>query len=154
MAQQFDPMQFVDMEITAPLVRRPPLPVQDYVAIIGEVTCVPWQGKTDTTKSGLRYVVPLNVQVPPEIKAELNLSSDTIKLTDSIMLDLNESGGIDTGPGKNTALRKYRDALDMNKPGEPFSARRMQGQPVLVKIGHEMYQGEVQERIEGVAKAS
>ena len=149
----FDPMQFVDMEITAPLERRPPLPVQDYLAIIGEVTCVPWQSKTDTSKSGLRYVVPLNLQVPPDIKASLNLSTDTVKLTDSIMLDLTEQGTIDLAPGRNNGLRKYREALGMNKPGEPFSARRMQGQPILVKLEHEMYQGEVQERVGGVAKA-
>lgn len=149
----FDPMQFVDMEITAPLERRPPLPVQDYVAIIGEVTCVPWQSKTDTSKSGLRYVVPLSLQVPPDVKQSLNLSTDTVKLTDSIMLDLTEQGTIDLAPGRNNGLRKYREALGMNKPGEPFSARRMQGQPILVKLEHEMYQGEVQERVGGVAKA-
>lgn len=150
----FDPLQFVDMEINEAMEKRPPLPVQDYVAIIGEVTCVPWQSKTDSSKSGLRYVVPLKLQVPPEIKANLKLATDTVQLTDSIMLDLNEGGGIDTAPGKNNGLRKYREALGMNKPGEPFSARRMQGQPILVKLEHELYQGEVQERIGGVAKAS
>ncbi len=154
MSNTFDPAQFVDMEMTQELVRRPPLQVADYVAIIGEVTCVPWQGKQDPSKSGLRYNVPLKLQVPPDEKARLGIDMDTIQLTDTIMLDLTENGTLDMAPGKNNQLRKYREALDMNKPGEPFSARRMQGQPILVKLTHELYQGEIQERIGGVAKAS
>lgn len=154
MPNQFDPAQFVDMEITGALEKRPPLPEGDYTAMIGEVTCVPWASKTDSSKSGMRYVVPLKIQVPPDTKAALKLSTDVIQLTDSIMLDMNEQGGIDTSPGRNNSLRKYREALDQNKPGEPWSARRMQGQPILVKIKHDMYEGEVQERVGGVAKAS
>lgn len=153
MTATFNPAQFVDMETTQELVRRPPLNVGDYTAMIGEVTCVPWQSSKDVTKSGLRFVVPLKIQVPPEEKARLGLTMDTITLTDSIMLDQTEAGTLDFSPGKNNQLRKYREALGMNKAGEPFSARRMQGQPVLVKLTHDMYEGEIQERIGGVAKA-
>lgn len=154
MANTFNPAQFVDMEISTELVKRPPLPEGDYMAMIGEVNAAPWASKTDTSKSGIRYVVPLKLQVPPDVKASLGIDADTIQLTDSIMLDLNENGGIDTSPGKNNGLRRYREALGMNKAGEPFSARRMQGQPLIVKLKHEMYEGEVQERISGVAKAA
>lgn len=152
MTATFNPAQFVDMETEEVLVRRPPLNVGDYLAMIGEITCVPWQSK-DGTKSGLRYVVPLSLQVPLEEKARLGLNIDTIKLTDSIMLDQTENGSLDFSPGKNNQLRKYREALNMNQAGEKFSARKMQGQPVLVKLTHEIYEGEVQERIGGVAKA-
>jgi hypothetical protein len=152
MGNTFNPAQFVDMEIDKEMVKRPPLPEGDYTAMIGEVNAAPWTSQKDSSKSGIRYVVPLKIQVPPDVKASLGIDTDTIQLTDSIMLDLNENGGIDTSPGKNNGLRRYREALGMNKPGEPFSARRMQGQPLLVKIKHEIYEGEVQERIGGVAK--
>jgi hypothetical protein len=151
MTQQFDPAQFVDMETDVALEKRPPLPVGDYTALIGEVTCVPWSSQAKGT-SGLRYVVPLKLQVPPSVKEELKLNSDTIQLTDSIMLDQNENGTLDFSPGKNGYLRKYREALGQNVPGEKWSARRMSGQPILVKVKHDVYQGEPVERIDGVAK--
>jgi hypothetical protein len=151
MTQQFDPAQFVDMETDVALEKRPPLPPGDYTALIGDVTCVPWSSK-DSSKSGLRYVVPLKLQVPPSVKEELKLNSDTIQLTDSIMLDQNENGTLDFSPGRNNYLRKYREALGQNVPGEKWSARRMVGQPILVKVKHDIYQGEPVERIDGVAK--
>ena len=148
----FDPAQFVDMEINAPTEKRPPLPVGDYTATVGEVTCVPWQSK-DGTKSGLRYVVPLDIQVPPSVKSQLGLTTDAIKLSDSIMLDTLDSGGLDMSPGKNSGLRRYREALDMNKAGDVFSARKMQGHLILVKVTHEIWNEQIQERVGGVAKA-
>ena len=149
--QHFDPAQFLDMESTEALTRRPPLPVGDYTATVGEVTCVPWTSK-DQTKSGLKFVVPLTLEVPHSVKTELNLSTDTIRLTDGIMLDTTENGGLDFSPGKNGALRRYREALDMNKAGEVFSARKMQGRMLTVKLTHEIYNGDIQERAGGVAK--
>jgi hypothetical protein len=155
MSTLFDPAQFLDIELSAPLVRRPPLPVGDYIAVVGEVRAESWAGKPGGTaegKSGMKYTVPLAIEVPPAVQTQLGLTSSVITLTDGIMLDLNEGGTIDTGPGKNGGLRRYRDALDMNKPGESFSARKMQGRPIRVKIEHAIYQGEAVERIGGVAR--
>ena len=152
---QFDPVQFLDAEISTPLVRRPPLPIGDYLAVIGEVKAEVWTGKPGGKaegKSGMKYVVPLSIDVPQEVQTALGLNQATLTLTDGIMLDLNEGGTIDTGPGKNGGLRRYRDALDMNKPGENFSARKMQGRPIRVKITHELYNGDAVERIDGVAR--
>jgi len=155
MSTPFDPAQFLDVELSTPLVRRPPLPVGDYVAVVGEVRAETWAGRAGGKaegKSGMKYVVPLSIDLPPAVQEQLGLTQSTITLTDGIMLDLNEGGTIDTGPGRNGGLRRYRDALDMNKPGEPFSARKMQGRPIRVKITHEIYQGEAVERIDGVAR--
>ena len=56
------------------------------------------------------------------------------------------------GPGRNGGLRRYREACDLNKVGDTFSAAKMQGRLIKVKLTHELYQGEIQERIGGVAK--
>jgi hypothetical protein len=155
MSTPFDPTAFLDVELSAPLVRRPPLPVGDYTAVVGEVRAETWTGRPggkSEGKSGMKYVVPLAIEVPSAVVTQLGLTNPTLTLTDSIMLDLNEGGTIDTGPGKNSGLRRYRDALDMNKPGDAFSARKMQGRPIKVKIGHEVYNGEAVERIEGVTR--
>ena len=156
--QTFDPTAFLDLPVDAPLERRSPIPAQDYLAIIQEVNARQWQSKDKTNsdgspKTGIVYDVTLAVQVPPEVKAAANLSMDTLTMRDSIMLDLNDQGGIDTAPGRNRALRAYREALDMNKPGEIFRAREMAGRLIRVRVKHEEYQGNIQERVDGVAKA-
>lgn len=151
-ASNFDPMIFLDTTLTEPTEKRDVLPAGDYTAVIGEVTSRTWQGKADPTKSGVAFDVPLTIDVPAELQAEKGLPP-TITLKDSIMLDLTPSGSIDQAKGKNRGLRIYRDALDMNKPGDTFSPRKMQGQVVTVKITHEIYQDAPVERVSGVARA-
>ena len=148
----FDPALFLDVTMDAPTEKRDPLPIGDYTAVIGEVTSRAWQGKADPTKSGIALDVPLTLDVPAEIQASLGLGS-TLNLKDSIMLDLTDSGMIDNSKGKNRQLRNYREALDMNKPGDVFSPRKMQGQVITVKVTHEIYQDAPVERISGVTKA-
>jgi len=148
----FDPALFLDVTMDAPTEKRDPLPIGDYTAVIGEVTSRAWQGKADPTKSGIALDVPLTIDVPAEIQASLGLGS-TLNLKDSIMLDLTDSGMIDNSKGKNRQLRNYREALDMNKPGDVFSPRKMQGQVITVKVTHEIYQDAPVERISGVTKA-
>jgi hypothetical protein len=63
------------------------------------------------------------------------------------------SGGIDNSKGKNNGQRIYRDATGLNKPGEPFSWQQTQGRPVKVRIKHEMYNGNVVEKVAGVFAA-
>ena len=148
----FDPALFLDVTMDAPTEKRDPLPIGDYTAVIGEVTSRAWQGKADPTKSGIALDVPLTIDVPAEIQASLGLGS-TLNLKDSIMLDLTDSSMIDNSKGKNRQLRNYREALDMNKPGDVFSPRKMQGQVITVKVTHEIYQDAPVERISGVTKA-
>ena len=150
---QFDPASFLDATISEPTLKRPPLPAGDYTAVIGEVSARSWTGRADPTKSGIAWDVPLTVEVPAEIQASIGLTVPTITLKDSIMLDLTANGTIDNGLGKNTGLRRYREACDMNKPGDSFSARKMQGVVVKVKITHEIYNDAPVERVSGVTKA-
>ena len=146
---QFDPQSFLDAETTTKSERRPPLPVGDYLAVIGEVSTKPGQ-KDD--RAWVQVIIPLSIQVPPNIKQELGYTTDTLTLTDRPFLDLTESGTIDWGPGRNRAIRAYREATDQNVAGESFSLRRLQGRPVKVKVTHELYNNETQERIGGVTK--
>ena len=73
-------------------------------------------------------------------------------MKDSFFLDLTSSGTIDNGPGKNRGLRNYREACDLNKPGDSFSARMMTGKIVKVKVTHEIWNEAPIERISGVAR--
>ena len=67
-------------------------------------------------------------------------------LTDRAFLDLTPQGGIDNSKGKNRAQRAYRDATGTNKAGEPFAWRMLQGKVVKVRVAHEVYNGNIQER--------
>lgn len=152
MTSAFDPSTFLDATITEALVKRPPLPVGDYTAVIGEVKARQWTSTKGEGRSGVAWDVPLTLEVPAEIQASLGLTQATLNLKDSIMLDLTDSGMLDLGIGKNNGLRKYREACDLNKPGEAFSARMMTGRAITVKLGHELYNGEPVERINGVTR--
>jgi hypothetical protein len=148
----FDPAAFLDLPVEVEFKKRDPLPVGDYIGTITEVSARPWQGKQDPTKSGMAYDVQIALEVPEATRTLLGLQNPTLTLKDSIMLDLTDQGALDGAPGRNRALRNYREALDMNKPGVTFRAREMQGKLIRVKIGHEIYKDSPVERIEGVAK--
>lgn len=150
---QFDPNAFLDATLDEPTEKRPPLPIGDYTATIGEVTARTWQGKQDPTKSGIAWDIPLTIEVPAAVQSQLGLSTSTIVIKDSIMLDLTENGTIDNSPGKNRRLRTYREACDMNKPGDSFSARKMTGRLITVKIAHDLWEGQPVEKVSGVARS-
>ncbi len=161
MNQQFDPNAFLEMPVDEALVKRPPIAAGDYVATIKEVTAETWQSKdkydpaTGALKSGIKYNVVLTLSVPPDEAARVGLREPVMDMKDSIMLEL-DNGKISTAPGKNGALRRYRDACDMNKPGVPFKAAAMAGQTIRVKISHREYpigSGDYFEQIDGVARA-
>ena len=149
---QFDPQSFLDATLTDPTEKRNPLPIGDYLAVLGEVTARTWTSKTDSSRSGIAWDVPLTIEVPAEIQDSAKLPP-TITLKGGIMLDVTADGMIDNAPGRNRGLRMYREALDMNKPGEPFSARLMQGRVLKVKISHEIYHNAAVEKVDGVVKA-
>jgi hypothetical protein len=157
MSMQFDPQAFLDLPVEEAFERRPPLPVKDYPAQIQDVTARQWQSKDKynndgSPKAGIAYDVALQIQIPLDVKEMLGLKTETLQIKDSIMLDLNDQGGLATEPGANRQLRQYREALDMNKPGQAFRARDMIGRMVLLRIKHEEYQGNIQERPAGVTK--
>ena len=159
MSLHFDPQAFLELPVDVAFERRPPLPVKDYPAIIEDVAARQWQSKDKfnndgSPKTGIAYDVTLQLQIPLDVKDALGLQTDTLKLKDSIMLDLNDQGGLATEPGSNRQLRQYREALDMNKPGQTVRASDMRGRMVLVRIKHEEYQGNIQERPAGVSKLS
>src|ERR1035437_6787039 len=153
MTSSFDPSVFLDASISEPTVKRPPFPVGEYLGVIGEVTARNWTGKKDPLKSGVAWDVPLVIEVPAEVQASLGLISSTLQFKDSIMLDLTPNNALDNAPGRNGGLRRYREACDLNKPGDSFSARQMTGKVVKVKITHELYNDEIMERVSGVTKS-
>ena len=151
---QFDPSLFLDATTTEALVKRPPLPAGlDIVGTIGEIKASAWQGKADPTKSGIKFDFPIKFDLTVHPDLHKQIGADSVSINETIMLDTAENGGIDMSPGKNAKLRRYREALDMNTPGEPFAPRAMQGRLIKAKIKHDLYEGEIYDKIDSVAKA-
>ena len=154
---QFDPQAFLDAQQNEVNEKRPPLPTENpdspdglFTAVIGEIsTATGIIGKGD--KQGqpwLSMIVPLRIQVPASVQG-IGLPPE-ITLTDRAFLDLTPQGSIDNGKGKNRQQRAYREATGMNRAGEAFAWRMLQGKVVKVKIAHELYQEQIQERVAAV----
>lgn len=159
---QFDPNQFLDAQTSEVNERRPPLPVENPVSPDGLYTAIIGEPKTETgtiskgDRSGqpwVSVVIPLQIEVPGQLQEALKLGP-TLTITDRAFLDLTPQGSIDNAPGRNRRQRMYREALDLNKPGDVWSWRKAQGGVVKVKIDHEMYEGVPQERIGSITKRS
>lgn len=148
----FDPSTFLDATISEANEKRPPLPTMNpddpqglFTAVIGEVA--PKAGEKDG-KPWLRMSVPLRVQVPSSLQA--NGLPPELTLTDSVFLDLTPEGTIDNKQGRNNRQRIYREAAGMNKAGQSWSWRMMQGQVIKIQVKHEMYNDAIQERVGNV----
>lgn len=154
---QFDPSVFLDAQQTESNEKRPPIPTENpddpnglYTAVIGEIkTNAGIISKGDRIgQPWISMVVPLRLQIPANLQA-LGLPPE-MTVTDRAFLDLTPSGGIDNGKGKNRQQRAYREACDMNKSGEPFAWRMLQGCVVKIKIAHELYNEAIQEKVAAV----
>lgn len=57
-------------------------------------------------------------------------------ITQSIMLDVTEEGGLDMGEGKNVQLGRLREAVDQNTDGQPWQPAMLMGQMARLEIAH------------------
>lgn len=157
MVSSFDPNVFLHAQTTEVNEKRPPLPADNpaaedalYLAVIGEIKTA-----SGTIEKGDRagqpwvsMLVPLKIQVPAEVQS-IGLNPE-LTLTDRVFLDLTPQGTLDNSKGKNRQQRVYREATGMNRPGEAFSWSMLQGRTVKVKLTHELYNGEIVERISNI----
>jgi hypothetical protein len=153
MSSAFDPSVFLDAQVNEVNEKRPPLPVENpddanglYTAVIGEIKADSGiVGKGDNAgKPWVSMIIPLRIQVPPVVQA-LGVPAE-ITLTDRAFLDLTPTGGLDNSKGKNRRQKDYRDATGTNVAGVPFAWRQLQSKVVKVKVNHELYQDQIQER--------
>jgi hypothetical protein len=151
----FDPSVYLDSTTEEALTRRPPLPVGDYVGTVGEPKPRAWTSKKEDAKvkSGVSLDIPVTIDLTayPDVMDSLGgLTQVTVQA--SLFLDMKDPKTIDWGVGKNGGLRRWREALEMNVAGQPFSIRQMTGRQIRVRIKHRIYEGEQFDEIDTVAK--
>jgi hypothetical protein len=146
----FDPNLFLDQTTTdSNSTVSVPVPAGEWEAVIdGDPEIRQWQGKKDPSKSGLALDITWSIQ-DPSVLAEVERDKATVR--QSLMLDLNDSGGLDTGKGKNVGLGRLREAVGLNVPGKPFSFRMLAGQIAKVKVEHRVEGDQIFADVKGVA---
>lgn len=161
----FDEQSFLSSSIDAPLIKRPLLPAgQDYVGITGqEVKARKWIKKDDPTRWGVTVDITIEVDpnsLTPAQREAIKGYDGKLVFRDGIMIDMEgtqENPIIDTSVGKNSRLRQYREALNLNNEGQSFNFRQLAGQPIRFKMRYktdpDFNGGEPQEQVGAVAKA-
>lgn len=152
---QFDPMAYLDATTSEASTRRPPLPVKEFIATIGEVksrTGTFQDKKTGESRSYVALDIPVEFDISSDPELVKIQGTSKVTLTDGLFLDLTKEGYIDYAPGKNNKLRRYREATGQNVGGQPFSPRMLSGRPIRARIKHEPYEGETYDKIDAVAK--
>lgn len=67
-------------------------------------------------------------------RQETGMAEPTVRQT--IWLDLNESGSLDFGKGRNVGLGRLRDALGQNESGKPWQPGMLVGGVAKIKVTH------------------
>jgi hypothetical protein len=151
----FDPSIFLGATLTEANVRRPPIPGGlSFPGTLGAPTTRTAEGKKESN-IGQVYVfceIPVEVDITSNPQVRALVGQDKVNLRYSFRLDVKGGGALDMSPGKNNGLRILRDALDMNKQGEPFMLTMVEHRQVLCRIGNRPYQGEVYDEVESIAK--
>ena len=138
----FDVDSFLDAQTTEAASKRPPLPAgMEYTGTIGE----------PVTRSGEKEGKPWAAM---DFPIQLTLpEGETVSLKYGTFIDVTDDGkSLDWSPGRNSGLRRLREATGLNEKGKTFSPRMLQGRQVRVKIKHRLYEGEVFDEIGAVAK--
>jgi hypothetical protein len=148
----FDPSLFLDAQTQEASVRRPPLPIGEYMGQLGEPKFRQTQGKKDPSASYTWLDVPVIIDLSQYPTVREMVWQDQVVLIYSGRVDVSPSGGLDYGKGRSPALRQIRDATGLNIAGQAFSPRMLQGRFVRVRVKHESWEGEVLDKIDSVAK--
>lgn len=152
---EFDPDVFLDAATKEAGTKRPLLPNGDYVATVKELKYQTGQQKKDPTKTWHAFNTQLEVDLSSYPMAMQVVGQPKVVLFDFVGFDVRPDGkSLDWSPGKNRRLTAYREATGLNVPGEAFSPRQLIGRMVLVKVGRDMYNGEEQESVDGIAQAA
>lgn len=150
MTNTFDPNTFLNSTIEeANDTKTIPCPAGEYLAVADKVEIKTWAAR-DGSSSGLKLEILWDI-ADENVKALLD--RDSVKVPQQQMLDLTDTGMLDTGKGKNVGLGRIREALGLNTPGEPFSFGMIQGRMAKVIVSHRTVGEDIYGEIKKIAAA-
>ena len=146
----FDPNTFLNATFTEDNdTKIIPVPAGEYLGLAEKVDIKPWSSR-DGSSSGIKLEIVWDIQ-DDNVKALLG--RDTVKCPQQQMLDLTETGNLDFSKGKNVGLGRIREALGLNKPGEPFSFGMIQGRLAKVVVSHRTAGEDIYAEVKKIAAA-
>lgn len=128
----FDSAAFLSETTTEALdTRLTPVPPGEYSAMISKIEGRQTPNKNDPSQ--VYTIVDITYLIDDQsVKEATGLDQPTVR--QSLFLDMNDAGKLDTGKGKNVGLGRLREATGLNKPGEPFSFDMLMNQPVHILV--------------------
>lgn len=140
---------FLNSQTNAPLsTERKLIPPNTYPAVVEKLEVK--SGVSE--KSGNAWArMDVTFEITDQNARDFTMRSKVL-LTHGIMLDLTEDGSaLDSREGRNIALGRFYQALDMNEAGaSPLMAV---GRMCQVRIEHGSYNGNAREEIKAITKA-
>lgn len=145
----FDPQAFLDAQTTETNDTRVlPCPVGEWPATVDSVDV-----KSGVSQKSGEPWTRLNVKWKIEgTDANRLAERDPIYVTQGVMLDITEAGGLDMGKGRNVGIGRLREAAGLNQPGQPFSFRMLIGRSAKVSVTHREYEGNMYDEVKGAVK--
>ena len=148
----FDPAQFLEQTYTeANDTKTLPVPVGEYQAVIEKVDVRQWTSKKDPTQSGIALDVQWSID---DANVKSLLGRDKVTVKQGVMLELRDDGQIDFGKGKNAALGRLREAVNLNAPGRPFAFSQLNGQFAKIKVEHRIDGENIYAEVKQVARVA
>lgn len=139
----FDPQSFLDATVDSSMdTKLIPVPIGEYGGTIEDIEIKTWQSKDDPSKSGIKLECKVLLDDAGGVISEAT-GREKNYVSHQVMLDTLPGGGLDVSKGKNVGLGRLREAVDLNRPGEPFSFRMLQGRRAKYAIKHRPYNGDL-----------
>jgi hypothetical protein len=155
----FDLEQFASAGIDSDLSTKPtPFPTGEYVLQIQGPFGDEKATRIRQTDKGqvildVVYMADGNQQTPDGdmLSDVVGIATPTVR--QSIFLDINENGSLDTRHGKNFRLGQLREALGQNQKGKPWNFSMLIGGMVLGRVTHRIVGDDTYADVKSVSKA-
>lgn len=152
----FDVEAFMSTAITEAFTKAPPIPEGIYLAI-ASVSDDPNKPCIRTTNTG-KVILDIYWHIDDAQVKEVTKNDDPVA-RQSVFLDLDANGRLDSSRGANNQLRTVRIATGTNVPGAPFKFADLNGKIARVNIKHRLVNNEesgetdTYAEVKGVTKA-
>lgn len=149
----FDPQAFLETNLTeSNSTVQTPCPEGEYSAVcLEEPKIRTFQGTKDPSKTYVSLDIVWTIENPAVTEVT---GRNPTKVRQNILLDLNDSGALDMGKGRNVQLGRLREAIGKNNPGQPFSFRQIQGASAKVKVTHRVDGESIYDEVRSVARSA
>ncbi len=148
----FDPQNFLDGSTGgANSTKRLVVPAATYPAFISDLKSRNGTVKKEGENFGKPWTtLEVSWQIDDGGILAATMEQQKVVVFQSIMLEFSETGALADGKGKNVKLGRLREAIGLNDGPVPW--RSFVGRPAVIKVEHEIYEGEPQARVTAVAK--